>query len=190
MNKVGLISMILSSVIYVTVGFFGYVTFPNTGPTSGNVLLSLDDSAISTVIRAIFTVAIMFHYPVVHFSFRQVIEKVLFKNYEFSWIRHTIQTIIVLSLTLSVALVLPSLTAVFGITGSLAAFPICYILPAIAYIKLVILDSHPVTIRLLKEHWKPLVLPVSIAVVMTVLMIMNIYSSVKDAIATFSKPSG
>lgn len=56
----------------------------------------------------VFIVAILFHYPVVHYAFRNSLEETVFKTYPFSWIRHTLITIMVISGSLALA-VLPKL---------------------------------------------------------------------------------
>ncbi len=85
------------------------------------------------VVRGFFVFAILFHYPVVHFTFRSTIEKVIFANYDFNWIRHTIETIVIISATLIWSILFPSLQDVFSLTGGIVGelswrfrFPCCF----------------------------------------------------------------
>jgi len=190
MGTVAMISMCLSSFLYITAGFFGYIVFPNTSQTGGNVLVSLDSTTFNTVLRCFFVVAILFHYPVVHFSFREIIEKVIFARYEWNPVRHTLETIITICFTLGLAIKIPSLTDVFGLTGAVASFPICFILPMICYIRLVILSEMengerrllPVSRESVLKKWNYLVVPSFVAVLMVIIMCIAIVTSILQLI--------
>jgi len=106
-----------------------------TGETGGNIINALPETVFNTILRALFCIAILFHYPVLHFGMRNSIEKTFFADQPFSWVRQTIETVLIMGTTLIFAIVVPSLSKVIGLTGSLAAFPVCFILPAYFYIR-------------------------------------------------------
>eukprot|EP01127_Copromyxa_protea_P004477 TRINITY_DN14338_c0_g1_i1.p1 TRINITY_DN14338_c0_g1~~TRINITY_DN14338_c0_g1_i1.p1 ORF type:complete len:445 (+),score=66.43 TRINITY_DN14338_c0_g1_i1:178-1335(+) len=187
MNIVNISSITLSGALYFLVGLFGFVLYPNTSNEGGNILQSLPSTPFYTAVRAFFVAAILFHYPVVHFTFRGTIEKVIFANYKFNWIRHTIETILVLSATLVWSIEFPSLGDVFSLTGSLAAFPICFIIPALCYIRLVIFKyaDTPIdcTLKNFMGNMKKIIFPMLVIVFGTIAMVIGIYTSIVQLIA-------
>jgi len=191
MNYVNIFSLTLSGVLYILVGFFGYVLYPNTSANGGNVLKALPSSDFFTVVRAFFVFAIMFHYPVLHFAFRATIEQVIFANYEFSWIRHTIETIIIISTTLIWSIEFPSLADVFSLTGALAAFSICFIVPSVCYMRLVHFTyaKEPVdcTLANIRKKIRHLILPFFVALLGTIAMFVGIVTSIQQLIKDFRK---
>jgi len=134
MNIVNNVTMGLSFLLYIAMGFFGYCLYPIG--TKSNIIEMLPIDLMSTVLRIIFIVAILFHYPVVHFAFRNSLEMTLFKDSEWSWVRHTCITCGVVAASLGCAVLPINLGQVFNLTGSVAAFPINFIIPAACYIKL------------------------------------------------------
>lgn len=136
MNRVNLGANLISAFLYILMGFFGYVLYLDIDvDTNGNIINALPEDVFSSILRGLFTVAILFHYPVLHFGMRNSIELTFFSNDAFSWFRHTVLTIIIMGCTMMFAISVPSLSKVIGLTGSLAAFPICFIFPAFFYIR-------------------------------------------------------
>lgn len=78
----------------------------------------------------------MCHYPVIHYSFRVSLEQTFFLNYPFSWWRHFIETLLTVLGSLAWAVAIPSISKVFDLTGALSAFPITFLCPALAYLKI------------------------------------------------------
>lgn len=136
MNVVNISANLISAVLYIAMGFFGYILYldipTNTG---GNIINALPEDLFSTILRALFCIAILFHYPVLHYGMRNSVQLTFFPDLPFSWFRHTVITILIMGCTLLFAITVPSLSKVIGLTGSLAAFPICYMFPALFYIK-------------------------------------------------------
>jgi len=136
MSMVNLGANLISALLYILMGFFGYIMYLDVPDnTKGNIINALPNDLFSTILRALFCVAILFHYPVLHFGMRNSIELTFFSENKFSWFRHTVITIIIMGCTLLFAIQVPNLGKVIGLTGSLAAFPICFILPAFFYIR-------------------------------------------------------
>jgi amino acid permease len=204
MSIVNSITMALSFVLYLAMGFFGYVLYHNH--TQSNIIVMIPNDLLSTILRLVFLVAILFHYPVVHFAFRNSLEETVFKNYEFSWIRHTILTLLVVGGSLALA-VLPQLNLgnVFNLTGSVAAFPINFIIPSFCFIKLKYYtyktvnsdDEHDQMLLLNPDgtYQKPrctlasmcrpgVILPLLLILVSLVFMVLGIYVSILAFIPT------
>lgn len=69
MNLVQIIATCIAFTLYAVAGVFGYILQPEDTP--GNFLEGLPDKQIFyLVVKLVFAVAIMFHYPVVHYAFR------------------------------------------------------------------------------------------------------------------------
>jgi len=165
----------------------------------------LPKDLLSTILRIIFIVAILFHYPVVHFAFRNSLEVTIWKDSEFSWIRHTCITTVVVAASLGCAVLPINLGQVFNLTGSVAAFPINFIIPAACYIKLVYYTYESADERensednrillqnpdgsyqspnfTFRSMWRPGVLiPLLIIFVSVIFMVLGIYVSILDLI--------
>jgi amino acid permease len=140
-NYVNLITNGLCLFLYFLMGFFGYLCYPDQQPYQGNIINAIPSNIFGSVLRALFIIAILFHFPCVHFAIRNTIEVTFFEKYGFSWIRHTVMTIVMICAAMFVSIEIPSLGKVFPLTGSLAAFPVSFIIPALAYIRLVVLKK-------------------------------------------------
>eukprot|EP01128_Nolandella_sp_AFSM9_P000639 TRINITY_DN1078_c0_g1_i2.p1 TRINITY_DN1078_c0_g1~~TRINITY_DN1078_c0_g1_i2.p1 ORF type:complete len:357 (+),score=57.78 TRINITY_DN1078_c0_g1_i2:511-1581(+) len=149
-NTVSIAMVCVSVFCYLFIGFFGYTAYLNliVADKASNILLVIGDNVFMNVIRGLFAVVILCHYPVVHFAFRNSVEETFFGSYKFNWARHCIITIVTVMATLTLAIVMLSLNAagalgkVFDLTGSFAAFPINFILPVLFYIKVFLIDGR------------------------------------------------
>jgi len=139
MNRVQLTGSLIACVFYVVAGILGYIYSPVKTP--GNFLSALPDSLFYVIFRLFFAIAIVFHYPVVHYAFRNSITTTLFPGKPFFWPRHVIITVLTMVVTTVISLVIPDLGKVFALTGALAAYPIDFLLPALAYSKICLYDG-------------------------------------------------
>jgi len=153
LTRMNIVVMSMASIaltLYSLVGFFGYAQFPDATPSNIIVAFVGNTNAMRIFfdsIRGVFGIAIICHYPVVHFAFRNSIEVTFFSKYQFSWIRHIIITAVTVAASTAWAIELPDLGRVFDLTGSFAAFPICFILPSLVYLKLVFWNDLPPSIN-------------------------------------------
>lgn len=137
-------------------------------PLQSDVLNSFGKDTASQLLRLGFTVAILIHYPVVHFSFRETVSTALNPKVQestnpaeplqelllpslsdsssespavpaaaqpMSTRMHVIATSATCFATLGISLVLPHLSDIFSLTGSLCAFPYCFIIPSMIYLR-------------------------------------------------------
>jgi hypothetical protein len=129
-------ALTLCGSLYLPVGLFGFFAFGLA--TKGDVLNNLPDSDFYNAVRVAFTLAICIHYPVVHFGFRSAIlttwymDQTVQQNRRRFWII-TVTTVLA---SLLLAIVLPNLSTVFGLTGAVCAFPYCYMFPTLFYLRL------------------------------------------------------
>jgi len=128
------IAMFVCGLIYFLVSLFGYLTYDVN--TKGNIFQSLSENTLDQTLRILYSICILFHYPLIHYGIRTSLEERLFKGRDFSIIRHVIETTVVVILSILVAIALPDLSDVFSLTGALTAFPISFIFPTAFYLKI------------------------------------------------------
>ncbi len=82
-------------------------------------------------------------------------------------------------------------SAIHDDLGSLAAFPICFIIPATCYIRLVLFKHAPVPVDCswnnIRRLWKQLLAPMIVIVIGTIAMCVGIVTSIQQLIHDFSK---
>jgi len=128
------LAMFICGLIYFLVSLFGYLTYDVN--TQGNIFQSLSQNTLDQTLRILYSICILFHYPLIHYGIRTSLEERLFKGRDFSIIRHVIETTVVVILSILVAIALPDLSDVFSLTGALTAFPISFIFPTAFYLKI------------------------------------------------------
>jgi sodium-coupled neutral amino acid transporter 11 len=142
-------AMALVSVAYWFGGFFGYMGYLDV--TEGDVLNNLPESAFWSAWRLLVCVAIILHYPIVHFGLRTSIENSVFTGQSFSWKRHIMMTMVVVTCSMIAAIIMPGLDVIVAFTGAVAGFPLMFVFPCLFYIKSHTRDGH------IKASIRPLV---------------------------------
>eukprot|EP01125_Pyxidicula_operculata_P015511 TRINITY_DN5269_c0_g1_i2.p1 TRINITY_DN5269_c0_g1~~TRINITY_DN5269_c0_g1_i2.p1 ORF type:complete len:440 (+),score=27.57 TRINITY_DN5269_c0_g1_i2:1-1320(+) len=134
MNIVQMSQSSITFLLYVTVGFFGYIQYPVN--TNSNILAAYPSkSTFFLVLRLLFSVAVIFHYPVLHYGLRMAMENSFFKNYKFNWIRHTVETLLVLSASTILAFFIKNLGTAIDLSYSVIGYSIAFTLPSICFLK-------------------------------------------------------
>lgn len=87
------------------------------------------------VLRVCFGAALVFSYPVIVYEARHGIEKLIFPSAEFSWTRHVVLNVILVTVTCVVGILVPKIDTVFGLVGSTTSPTIVFILPAVFYLQ-------------------------------------------------------
>ena len=136
MSSVIIYGLLIAGIAYMLTGYFGYVVFGQN--VAGDVLNSLPEHpAIFNIIRIILCIAMIFHYPIIHFGLREALFNSIFADYnELSNTKYILITLLANMLALFIALLLPDLDSIFSLTGALSGFPLVYILPCLFYIKI------------------------------------------------------
>eukprot|EP00761_Pharyngomonas_kirbyi_P012170 gb/GECH01012197.1/.p1 GENE.gb/GECH01012197.1/~~gb/GECH01012197.1/.p1 ORF type:complete len:507 (+),score=81.11 gb/GECH01012197.1/:1-1521(+) len=128
-------SVISCLTIYTLMGTAGYFTFYEA--VKGNVLINYSESDIPVEIGRIgLAFTICFSYPLLSFPCKRTIETTLFYSNPFTHLRNTIESILITSTSFGLAILIPDVSAVFGITGGLFASQLCYILPGLIILRL------------------------------------------------------
>lgn len=148
------ISVVASVISMLSLALFGYCTFK--GYTEGDLLNNYcysDDFANAA--RVVFTLVVGLTYPIECFVTREVAEILIRRFFKISpdsptpLLRHLIITSLIVSSAFALSLTTGCLKIVLEIDGCLAAIPLIFILPTLAYIKS---SGHPF---LSKNHIVP-----------------------------------
>lgn len=139
----------LCATMYIFVGFFGALTFKDN--TLGDILknYSSEGGGLAHFIEAIFAFSICMTYPLIIFPMRDSLDILVMKvewvknaarnqgwsSERFSTVRFYSMTIVILLLAFLVAVLIPDIEIVFGLTGCTFGIVICFLLPALMYLK-------------------------------------------------------
>ncbi|CAD1477308.1 unnamed protein product [Heterotrigona itama] len=143
MNEVVHGALNICTIVYLCVGFFGYIAFC-TQPFTGNILMSFEPSLSSEMIKMGFVFSIAFSFPLVIFPCRASLNSLLFRrvyahessiNY-LPEIRFRCLTIIIVAVSLITGILIPNIEFVLGLVGSTIGVMICLIFPAIFFISI------------------------------------------------------
>ncbi|XP_061770001.1 sodium-coupled neutral amino acid symporter 2 [Nerophis ophidion] len=143
MQRVANVSFLAMFIMYLLAALFGYLTFnvhvePELLHTY-SMVYKFD--VLLLVVRLAVLMAVTLTVPVVLFPIRTSINQLLCTSSAFSWIRHTIITVVLLASTNALVIFVPTIRDIFGFIGASAAAMLIFILPSAFYIKLVKKES-------------------------------------------------
>ncbi|XP_058129034.1 putative sodium-coupled neutral amino acid transporter 10 [Anopheles ziemanni] len=127
----------ICTVIYVAIGFFGYVAF-NGHRFSGNILVDFSPSFASDIIKMGFVLSVAFSFPLAIFPCRVSLYSLLYKRASDAHMyipesKFRPLTIAIVVVALIFGLLIPSIEVVIGLVGSTIGVAICIIIPAACY---------------------------------------------------------
>uniref|UniRef100_L7LVY7 Putative amino acid transporter culex quinquefasciatus amino acid transporter n=1 Tax=Rhipicephalus pulchellus TaxID=72859 RepID=L7LVY7_RHIPC len=133
----------MCSMVYIMMGFFGYVAFCGSGsPLPGNVLIRLGSSLASEFIKLGFVATLVVSFPLCLFPCRTSLHSLLFKrgskfhDPSYDYIpdgQFRLLTVLLVGATLATACLVPNIEIVLGLTGSTIGTLICVIMPALVF---------------------------------------------------------
>ncbi|XP_041636379.1 sodium-coupled neutral amino acid transporter 2 [Cheilinus undulatus] len=143
MQGVANVSFLAMFIMYLLAALFGYLTFnihvePELLHTYSKVYKA---DVILLIVRLAVLTAVTLTVPVVLFPIRTSVNQLLCASKDFSWIRHTIITMVLLGGTNALVIFVPTIRDIFGFIGASAAAMLIFILPSAFYIKLVKKES-------------------------------------------------
>ncbi|KAL7867591.1 hypothetical protein SRHO_G00089750 [Serrasalmus rhombeus] len=143
MQNVANVSFFAMFVMYLLAALFGYLTFNDA--VESELLHTYSKvyrfDVVLLIVRLAVLTAVTLTVPVVLFPIRTSVNHLLCASKEFSWIRHTIITVVLLSGVNVLVIFVPSIRDIFGFIGASAAAMLIFILPSAFYIKLVKKES-------------------------------------------------
>ncbi|KAM9705009.1 sodium-coupled neutral amino acid symporter 2 [Menidia menidia] len=143
MQGVANVSFLAMFIMYLLAALFGYLSFnihvePELLHTYSKYYKS---DVLLLIVRLAVLTAVTLTVPVVLFPIRTSINHLLCPTRDFSWIRHTAITVVLLAGTNTLVIFVPTIRDIFGFIGASAAAMLIFILPSAFYIKLVKKES-------------------------------------------------
>ncbi|XP_066601189.1 putative sodium-coupled neutral amino acid transporter 10 [Prorops nasuta] len=143
MNEIVRGAVNMCTVVYLCVGFFGYIAFC-TVPFTGNILITFEESMSSEIIKIGFVLSVAFSFPLIIFPCRSSLNSLLFRRMYahepaityMSEKRFRCLTIMIVSISLTIGIIVPNIEFVLGILGSTIGVTICLIFPAAFFISI------------------------------------------------------
>uniref|UniRef100_A0A8C4EJ83 Sodium-coupled neutral amino acid symporter 2 n=1 Tax=Dicentrarchus labrax TaxID=13489 RepID=A0A8C4EJ83_DICLA len=143
MQGVANVSFLAMFIMYLLAALFGYLTFNvHVEPELLHTYSKINQAGvILLIVRLAVLTAVTLTVPVVLFPIRTSVNQLLCASKEFSWIRHTVITMVLLAGTNALVIFVPTIRDIFGFIGASAAAMLIFILPSAFYIKLVKKES-------------------------------------------------
>uniref|UniRef100_A0AAQ5XCP8 Sodium-coupled neutral amino acid symporter 2 n=1 Tax=Amphiprion ocellaris TaxID=80972 RepID=A0AAQ5XCP8_AMPOC len=143
MQGVANVSFLAMFIMYLLAALFGYLTFnSNVGPELLHTYSRYYKfDVLLLIVRLAVLTAVTLTVPVVLFPIRTSVNHLLCPTKDFSWVRHTVITVVLLAGTNALVILVPTIRDIFGFIGASAAAMLIFILPSAFYIKLVKKES-------------------------------------------------
>lgn len=132
-SRATITAYVICALSYFFVGVCGYMAFGNK--IAGSILDSLKDTDVwfKPVVRVGYGLVVMFSYPILGFSACSAIDANLFKG-ERTTTRRISEGFIYVMVTFVLAVAIPQLETIFGITGNFCGSLIVFVWPSLYFI--------------------------------------------------------
>ncbi|XP_071464094.1 solute carrier family 38 member 6 isoform X3 [Marmota flaviventris] len=144
MQNVTNTAIALSFLIYFISALFGYLTFYVfflfTDKVESELLQGyskyLPHDVIVMTVKLCILFAVLLTVPLIHFPARKALMMMFFSNFPFSWIRHSLITLVLNIIILLLAIYVPDIRNVFGVVGASTSTCLIFVFPGLFYLKL------------------------------------------------------
>ncbi|XP_059612401.1 putative sodium-coupled neutral amino acid transporter 10 [Phlebotomus argentipes] len=146
MNQTVRSATAMCCIVYIFVGFFGYVAFC-TQDFAGNILLNFSATLISDVIKIGFVISVACSFPLVIFPCRASLYSLLYRKDHIDAVNYIPElkfrmlTVVIVIICLIIGILIPSIELVIGLIGSTMGVSICVIFPALCFKRVAKKDS-------------------------------------------------
>lgn len=140
-------ALYICCLVYIFIGFFAYMAFYDTNLT-GNILQSLPSGLLTKLTLLLFLVTLLTSFPLCLFPCRTSLHSLLFRKggyNDFLSTAHSIHmsdfhfkllTIVLIVTTMGISVIFPHVELVLALVGSTIGTIICFIFPALIFIKI------------------------------------------------------
>jgi len=170
----------ICTVIYITIGFFGYVAFYYTD-VGGDILTNFEHTTFIQLIKLGFCISVALSFPLVMFPCRTSLHSLLFrKTYQgigstelvtdyIPPTRFNLITVCLILFCLTIGILIPDIELVLGFVGSTMGASVCVIFPGAIFLKL---STKETTERLAAR---------AVLVIGVVMLILGSYVNLEEA---------
>lgn len=125
------------AIVYMAIGSFGYLSFG--AHTDSNIMENYPASDILMVVAKVgYLLVVCAAYPINCFVLRSSLDKLIFPSSQPApWWRNFLIALVLVSLSTVLAIVLPTISLILGIVGSVPGSFLAFVFPALFYIILV-----------------------------------------------------
>ncbi len=143
-------AILLTSVAYTLIGLFGYLAFFDVPGITGNILQSLPGGLLTQLTLLLFLLTLLTSFPLCLFPCRTSLHSLLFRTghgysdvlstahsaHAMSDAHFRLLTMLLIVTTMSVSIIFPHVELVLALVGSTAGAVICFLIPALIFIRL------------------------------------------------------
>ncbi|XP_036288137.1 sodium-coupled neutral amino acid transporter 3 [Pipistrellus kuhlii] len=185
MQHISNLSIAVMYVMYFLAALFGYLTFYDRVESELLHTYSQVDpfDVLILCVRVAVLTAVTLTVPIVLFPVRRAIQQMLFPNREFSWLRHVIIAVLLLTCINLLVIFAPNILGIFGIIGATSAPCLIFIFPAVFYFRIVPPETEP-------AKSTPKMLALGFAVLGFLLMTMSLSFIIIDWVSGTSRQGG
>ncbi|KAG8523966.1 Sodium-coupled neutral amino acid transporter 3 [Galemys pyrenaicus] len=185
MQQISNLSIAVMYVMYFLAALFGYLTFYDGVESELLHTYSKVDpfDVLILCVRVAVLTAVTLTVPIVLFPVRRAIQQMLLQDQEFSWLRHALIAIGLLTGINLLVIFAPNILGIFGVIGATSAPCLIFIFPAIFYFRIVPTEKEPVKST-------PKILALCFAVFGFLLMTMSLSFIIIDWVSGTSRQGG
>lgn len=138
MQNVSNTAIALSFLVYFVSALFGYLTFYDK--VESELLQGyskyLPHDVVVMAVKLCILFAVLLTVPLIHFPARKALMMLLFSNFPFSWIRHSLTTLALNIIIVLLAIYVPDIRNMFGVVGASTSTCLIFVFPGLFYMKL------------------------------------------------------